>query len=192
MFGTDSRLVKRLRSRDRDAAEEMVDRYHARIYRYLLLLCRDPERAADLVQETFCSVWSSIDSFRSRSSLSTWIHSIARNHFLQQLRRERSAGVSPPPDLTAIPDRPEAGPEEQMRRLELERRLQREIERLSPDRREIIQLHYLQELSLRESSGVLGVPVGTVKSRLNAALRDLRRMFSQGERCHERPDRQEA
>lgn len=185
MFGAESRLVRRLQGRDRDAAVELIDRYHRRIYRYLLALSRDPELAEDLVQETFCTVWNAIDSFRLRSSLSTWIHTIARNHFLQQLRRKKPAEVPLRPSFTAIPDRSVPGPDEGLRRSERERQLVAEIDRLSPDRREVIQLHYLQELSLRQSSEVLGVPIGTVKSRLNAALRDLRRGFLKGETGYE-------
>ncbi|MBI4161864.1 MAG: RNA polymerase sigma factor [Acidobacteria bacterium] len=185
MLGTDRGLVKRLRGRDRDAAVELLDRYYPRIYRYLLHLCRRLETAEDLVQETFCTVWTSIDSFRFGSTLSTWIHSIARNHFLQHVRRSGPAEVPLGPALAALPGRSEAGPEEQVSRSEEEERLRRGIENLAPERRDVVELHYLQDLSLRESSGVLGIPVGTVKSRLHAALRDLRRGFAKGESSYE-------
>jgi DNA-directed RNA polymerase specialized sigma24 family protein len=114
----------------------------------------------------------------------------ALNEFLQWVRVERPE-VRP---LDEAPEEADDGPGVE-RRLELSERdrvLRRAVARLQPDLQETIALHYFQDLSFREVAAVLDVPPGTVKSRLNRALRSLRALLESTEADHERPRAEKA
>jgi RNA polymerase sigma-70 factor (ECF subfamily) len=168
-------LVWRLRRGDREACRELIDRHHAGVYGYLRRLGADGALAEDLTQETYTRAWRRIDSLRGAASLRSWLLTIARNEFLQWAR----AGRPETTPLERLPvtadDRP--GAENQLARDERDRAVRRAVGRLEPDLRETVALHYFQELSFKEVGAVLGVPAGTVKSRLNRALRRLRALL---------------
>jgi len=165
-------LVRRLQRGDRAACRELIDRHHAGVYGYLRRLGADAGLAEDLTQETYARAWRRIDSLRDAVSLRSWLLTIARNEFLQWVRAGRLE-VRP---LDEARDRVDAtpGPERLAVRGESDAALRRAVAGLEPDLRESVALHYFHELSLREVGAVLGVPAGTVKSRIHRALGRLR------------------
>jgi len=183
-------LVRRLRKGDREACRELIRRHHQGVYGYLRRLGAQPSRAEDLTQETYAKAWRRIETLRDAASLRAWLLTIARNEFFQRLRvaRPDAEGCE---DLPEIED-PDPGAENAMIDSERDRRLRRAVGRLEPTLQEAVALHYFQDLSFRETGSVLGIPAGTVKSRIHRALGELRALLEQTEADHERQRAEEA
>ena len=165
-------LVWRLRRRDESAAKELIERYHAGIFAYLIHLGAAPETAEDLTQETYAKVWQQIDRLRRPDSLRSWVYRIARNELLQSARRGEPS-TRELDEADALPD-PAPGALESLSTEQESLDIRQAVALLEPDLREAVTLHYLQDLSLREVSEVLATPVGTIKSRIHRALEQLR------------------
>ena len=164
-------LVKRIRSGDRQAAEQLVDEHYQNVYRWVLHLCRHREHAADLTQETFVQVWDGLDGFRGQASLKTWIHRIAYHTYL---RTQRNPTPEPQP-LSEVPDI--AGLD--IVQKALTRHLVHEaLARLAEKQRDVVVLHYLHGLTAAEVAEVLQIPTGTVLSRLHTSRATLRELLS--------------
>jgi RNA polymerase sigma-70 factor (ECF subfamily) len=179
-------LVWRLRRGDREACGELIRRHHSQVYGYLRRLGADPGLAEDLTQETYARAWQGIRTLRKAASLRSWLLTIARNELFQQMREGR-------PETTALADLPERtddapGAEITLVRDERDRMVRRAVARLEPTLCEAIALHYFQGLSFREAGAVIGIPAGTVKSRVHRALGCLRALLEQQEADHE-PER---
>jgi len=176
-------LVWRLRRGDREACRELIRRHHSRVYGYLRRLGADPALAEDLTQETYARAWQGIRTLRKAVSLRSWLLTIARNEFFQWARAGR-------PQTEALTD-PEqaqdaaAGAEVVLLHDERERAVRHAVTRLEPLLRETVALHYFQGLSFREAGVVLGIPAGTVKSRVHRALGRLHALLEQQEADHE-------
>ena len=162
-------LLRRIRSGDREAANQLVDTHYQAVYRWLLHLCRDPEAAADLTQETFLQVWAGLDGFQGRSSLKTWIHRIAYHAYL---RAQRNRGPDSAPLREAVSD--PAPTEEVLARCAVEQVLTQ----LPEGQQQAVVLHYLHGLTSAEIGEVLDVPMGTVLSRLHTARGRLRELLA--------------
>ena len=164
-------LLQRIRSGDRQAAEQLVDEHYQNVYRWLLYLCRHREHAADLTQETFVRVWDGLDGFRGQASLKTWIHRVAYHTYL---RTQRNPTPEPQP-LSEVPDI--AGPD--IVQVALTRHQVHEaLARLPEKQRDVVVLHYLHGLTAAEVAGVLQIPTGTVLSRLHTSRATLRELLS--------------
>lgn len=170
------RLVRRLQRGDRAACRELIERYHRTVYGYLRSMGTDHETAEDLTQETYSRVWDKISVLRQVGSLRAWILTIARNELLQAARKRRP-DLEARAELPAVAD-PAPGPLAELEEAERDRALRLALRRLDPSLVEAVSLHYFQDLSLREVGAVLGIPVGTVKSRLHRALRELQEMLN--------------
>ena len=177
-------LARRLRKGDREAYRALIDRHHAGVYGYLRRLGADPHRAEDLTQETYLKAWRRIDTLEKSLSLRSWLLTIARNEFFQWVRRE-----CPPVMVTGeAPDAADVrlGPDATLEATRRDEAVRRAVERLDPELRETVALHYFQGLSLREVGRVMGVPVGTSKSRVHRALNELRGLLESKEADHGR------
>ena len=165
------RLLRRIRAGDTRAANRLIDQHYEWLYRWLLHLCQDPERASDLTQETFAKVWQGRHGFQSRSSLRTWMHCIAYNTYVSDGRR-RAADAGTLPDTLASPP-----PDDVV----LQRCAMSEaLAQLPPIHRHVIILHYTQGFTCAEVGDILGVPRSTVLSRLHAARIKLREALGEG------------
>lgn len=138
-----------------------------RVFRYALAILRDRYLAEEVVQETMITVWKGAKSFRGQSQVSTWIFGIARNHALRLLRRK-------PKSLPA-----EVHPEPED--LDQEERVRKALEKLPRIEREVVVLAFYQGLLYREITEILGIPEGTVKSRMFQAKHRLRKLLALGE-----------
>lgn len=142
--------------------------YYDAVYRFCARRV-GPDRASDVAQETFLTAQKVLHKFRGESSLSTWLFGIAHNECRRDARRNRVEPVT----LDIDPMHPCSGDgEDAMVNREV---LRIAMSRLSEDHREVVMLHELDGLTYEEVAVILGVPVGTVKSRLHHAFANLRK-----------------
>lgn len=137
--------------------------------RYARGLVSDPDRADDLVQDTLERAWSCFSMWQKRNELRAWMFGIMHNHFIDRIRAQRSRPEdSAGDDLPELPQRAQ-----QTDALEV-RDLDRLLQRLPPEQREVLLLVSVEALSYQEVAQITGVPLGTVMSRLSRARARLR------------------
>jgi RNA polymerase sigma-70 factor (ECF subfamily) len=171
--GDEDRLIlERVASGDEGALEDLYDLHGKALFGYLFNLTRDRQLAEEVLQDTLVAVWRSAKTFRGRSSVKTWLFGIARRRTHEALRR-RKLPLAPEEKLEALRD-VELLPEENLLAAAGREELADHLAELSPVHREILDLIFFHELSYAETAEVLGVPMGTVKSRLSGAKRALR------------------
>lgn len=181
----DAELVRLVKNGQADAFAVLIGRYERQVYNLALRYSGDVTEAFDLAQEAFLRAHQALASFRGDARFSTWLYRIATNVCLDELRRRRNR-----PELTL--DEPlltsdgeaerqiaddSPGPEQRLEQSELAEVVQREIASLSEEYRAVIVLRDLQDLTYEEISDILGVSLGTVKSRLHRARALLRLRF---------------
>ena len=175
----DAALVRRIAAGDGAAVHRLMDRFAGPLYGLARALTGNEADAEDVVQETFAAACEAAGSFRGEASVKTWLTKI----LVRRAARSRRAGLrwrflslsSPaaadePPPAPASPG-PASAVDSDMDVTVM-------LERLSPEHREVIVLRELQGLSYEEMAAALGVPRGTVESRLHRARRELREKFS--------------
>jgi len=168
--------VEKLRGGDAAAALELIETFYARIYAFLRRLTANDADAADLTQRTFERVWKALPGFAGRSSLSSWMHSIAYHTCVDWRRgNHRTESRSEAWWTDQVCGRP--GPDELAARHDLAATLYASVERLSPDLRDTVHLHYYQELTLQETADAMSVATRTVKYRLRQALAELEKQM---------------
>ena len=179
----DHQLVKRIAAGDRQALAELYSRFRQPLFHYLLQLTPDAGLAEELLQDTLVAVWQSARTFEARSAVLTWLIGIARRQAHNTLRRR---GL-PLADATALHDRPTvaADPAEIILADVARDELAAAFQRLAPMHREILGLIFVQEVSYQEAATILGVPIGTVKSRLNHARQALRAQIAAREEAEQ-------
>ena len=176
---TDEQLAGAVRDGDERALETLIERYQDDLLRFLYRLIGDRQGAEDVLQETFLQVHISADSFDTSRRFRPWLFTIAANKgrdLLRKRSRRRTLDLSAPvgdADGTTFVDLMEIdvpSPDAAMGEADRDRKVQRAIDRMSPVLREILLLAYFQRLSYAQIAEDLGVPLGTVKSRLHAAV----------------------
>ena len=169
--------LRRLRQGDREAYETAICRHYKAVYRFLAYMTADAGLAEELTQETFASAWSNIDRFEGRASLGTWLHKIAYRKFVDVKRRLQRETALTDGLKGHSGDVPRTGAADPLHRLaadEDKRLLYEAMDRLESSQHIVVVLHYIQGLSFRETAKVLDEPVGTVKWKINRALKTLR------------------
>jgi RNA polymerase sigma-70 factor (ECF subfamily) len=171
---SEAELVDRARAGDEAAFRALVVRYEPLVAATATgMLGRGPE-AEDVGQETFVRFWRSLDRFRGDSTVGTYLTRIAMNLSLNVLkRRTRMRRWFPGGDLPDRPD-PAAGASREVERSETARLVGDAIRTLAPPHRAVVVLRLVQGLSTAETAAALGIPTGTVLSRLSRAQRRLR------------------
>ena len=161
-------------SRYREAFELLLDRYQHKAFRLAYSMLGNEASAEEMVQDTFLRIWKALPSYRGDASLSTWIYAITRNRCLtrrKDLRERRSISIEEPSVKAAVDSllasKPEGG-----ERLPDSAML---LAQLSPPYREVLRLFYLEEKSYEEVAAMLGLPIGTVKTYLHRARKQLAR-----------------
>lgn len=167
-----------------DAFEEIFYRYHGMVRRTAMGIVGDAGHAEDVVQEVFMSAWKSRQSFDSeKGSLSTWLHRITVNQCIRHGRRNggkdmsledaQTRGFQPSAQIDCSVQQLD------MNKLEENERMTAAIQSLNDTYRPVVVLRYLHDLPYSEIAQVLEIPLGTVKSRLNEAIKILRREFTE-------------
>jgi RNA polymerase sigma-70 factor (ECF subfamily) len=171
----DEELISRLQQRDPRALGELYDRYGRLAYSLILRVVRDTGVAEDLVQETFLRVWNRVQGFDAKKgALGPWLLAVARNRAIDYLRsttgRARNSLELEATEHPAL----FSDMEKDLLLSDKARRLKAAIEKLSPKQREVIELAYFEGLSQTEMAERMGQPLGTVKSWVRTALKNLR------------------
>jgi RNA polymerase sigma-70 factor, ECF subfamily len=164
-------LVNRIAAGDKLAMQTLFARHRTSIYRWLLRFVSSEALAEDLLSEVFLDVWRQADRFEGRSSVLTWLMSIARYKALS-VRRARTEDELTEEIEAAIVDTAD-DPEAALQEKDRGGLLRQALTHLSPDHREIIDLVYYHDKSIAECAEVIGIPVATVKTRMFYARRKL-------------------
>ena len=172
-----NQLVEKARGGNRVAAGELIELFYERIYAFLRRLAANDADAADLTQRTFSRVWQALPGFAGRSSVASWIHSIAYHAYVDWRRADRHCEPRSDEWWAARPA-PEAMPDEIVARTDLAATVYGLVDELEPELRHTVQLHYYQELTLQETADALGVATSTVKYRVRQALAELQRKLA--------------
>lgn len=166
-------LVCVARSRDRAAFKTLFDHFAPRLKAYLMRLGAGSAVADDLAQEAMLIVWRKAALFDpARASASTWMFTIARNLRVDALRRERRPEIDPD-DPALVPD-DDIAPDDALARAQSDDRLRIALETLSREQSEVVRLSFFADKPHAEIAKELGLPLGTVKSRLRLAMDRLR------------------
>ncbi|GIV58568.1 MAG: RNA polymerase sigma24 factor [Rhodothermaceae bacterium] len=172
---SDELLMEQLQAGTVEAFDLLVERYSSKLMRYLLDFLGDPQRAEDLLQDTFLRVYRNRHAYRRFAKFSTWIYTIAGNLARSEYRKNKRRKTTytlrvgtrdqeeyelPLPDETFSPER------ETERTFE-EQAIQEALAQLSPRYWEVVVLRDVQQLTYDEIAEITGLPMGTVKSRIN-------------------------
>ena len=152
------------RNRFREAFELLLECYQHKVFRLAWSLLGDESAAEEMAQEVFIQIWKGLPFYRGGASISTWIYAITRNRSLtrrKKLYKEETLPLQEPSPRSPRPERAAA-----MDAREL-------LAELPPQYRQAVILFYLEEKSYEEVSALLGLPVGTVKTYLHRARKQL-------------------
>jgi RNA polymerase sigma-70 factor (ECF subfamily) len=175
VVGIDVALIERARKGDQRAFERLYRDHVGRVNGLCLRMTRDPEKAADCVQETFIKAWKALPRFEARSSFSTWLHRIAVNTVLERRRGIAANAEIAMEDPTTL-EEPALAFDTPVEEQELEAA----IESLPPGARDVLVLCGLYGYEHSEAASMLGVAVGTCKAQLHRARALLRERIERG------------
>ncbi|HET7274935.1 MAG TPA: sigma-70 family RNA polymerase sigma factor [Longimicrobiaceae bacterium] len=186
---TDEQLFQRYRHGDENGFRTLVERYEPRIQGFLRKRLNDEERVQDLTQDTFLRIHRARESYDPSRKFSTWIHTIAnnllKNEFRNRSRRRETvfSELRPETSESGAPSRPvefDSGgpdPERDAYRSELRSAIDNAIEQMDEHHRIPFVMREVDDLSYEEIAEAIGIPVGTVKSRLNRARNSFRTLL---------------
>jgi len=180
-------LVDRCRRQESEAYDEFYNRFRNTIYRIALRILKDQSAAEDAVQETLINVFRSIGRFRGEAKISTWLNRIATNVCLETLRRGKKQKEDSFEQLKNFLEDSllfNDSPFNSVYQQELGARLESSLQRVSQKQREIVRLHDLEGLTIKEIAQRLDISEGTVKSRLFYGRQECRRYLNRSERIH--------
>ena len=168
---SDETLIERIAAGDKLAMQALFGRHRTGTYRWLLRMVHNKALAEDLLSEVFLDVWRQADRFEERSSVSTWLMSIARFKALSARRRRTECELTEETEGTLVDTA--NGPEAALQEKNRSELLREALTQLSPEHREIIDLVYYHEKSISECAEILGIPAATVKTRMFYARKRL-------------------
>jgi RNA polymerase sigma-70 factor, ECF subfamily len=160
---SDEDLIKHIAEGNRLALEALYGRHRVKLYRFLLRLTNNEANAEDLLSDVFFDVWRQAGRFEARSSVSTWVFAIARFKALSTRRERQHLELGP--DEDNIED-PGDDPENLMQKADKGKIIQHCLKQLSVAHREVIDLVYYHEKSIKDVGDILGIPENTVKTRM--------------------------
>ncbi len=184
-----AQIVRRSMSGDSSAWAEMVRAHHKRVYGLCYRFTGNAADAEDLTQDVFLKIYMNLASFdATRGSLPVWITTMTRNLLVDNFRRTRNLratgsldeGWDQPQEQRPVADRladPGVSPHEAAARGEIQKMVQKALMKVSVELREAVILRDLQDLDYKEIAQVLGIPEGTVKSRISRGRAELARLL---------------
>jgi RNA polymerase sigma-70 factor (ECF subfamily) len=181
----DNRLIAECLSGNAAAFGELVRRHQDRLYNTVYRLLDNHEDAYDVVQDAFLNAYQSLDSFKGDSLFFTWLYRIAVNTAISFKRKRRamvridSTGSNPVIEPHDTSD--EARPGHALEQAEQEVRVRQALARLSPEHRAVLILKDMEGQKYEDMAEALGVPIGTIRSRLHRARLELREVLERME-----------
>lgn len=185
---SEEQLIRRAQQGDNGAFEALLLLHQKKVYNLCLRMSANPDDALDLSQEAFLRAWRSLGQYQFEASFSTWLFRLTSNiciDFLRRKKRRQETSLTESYDDSdegaelSVPDA-QPGPEQQAMTNETKIELARAMEQLSPEHREILQLRVIEDLQYEQIADILGVRVGTVKSRLARARLSFRKILKAG------------
>jgi RNA polymerase sigma-70 factor (ECF subfamily) len=161
----------------RAAFELVVDRYQNKVFRLAVSMLRNESIAEDVAQDVFLKVWRALPGYQRQASLSTWIYTIARNTCLTQIRRlaaRPTVSIDEPEVGDGLEALPEMHTSDEASGENLDIPVM--LDRLPEHYRRVLVLFYLEQRSYEEVSIMMGIPLGTVKTYLHRARKELVKM----------------
>jgi RNA polymerase sigma-70 factor (ECF subfamily) len=173
----DETLIARIADGDRLAMQVLFARHHVRVYRFILRLVHNQATAEDLISEVFLDIWRQAGKFEGRSAVTTWMLGIARFKTLSALRRRQEDELD---EETAerIEDQAD-DPETALAKKDQGAVLRQCLTALSAEHREVIDLVYYHEKSVKEVAEIVGIPEATVKTRMFYARKKLSELLQE-------------
>lgn len=182
-------LIRRCLAGEAAAWEEIVQQYNRRIYNICYRFAGTPDAAQDLTQEVFIKMYRTLGSYDvGRGAFLTWVTTVTRNLLVDHFRKTRQDRMTASLDSTAsehedalplgeqIPDKTQP-PDARVQSREVQEAVHAALQKLSPELREAVILRDLQDMDYKEIAGLLKVPEGTVKSRINRGRVELARLL---------------
>ena len=163
---------------DPDAWDTLFRRYQLPLYAYVFELIHDEQSSLDVVQETFISAARYIDGLRDDEKFGSWLFGIAHQKCVQRWRR-RSREEDTLQEMAAASPELEDDPADLLIRQEQEAEFMELLNQLPPPQRSVLLLHFIEDFSIEEISGITGAQTGTVKSRLHYAKRALGKLLEE-------------
>jgi RNA polymerase sigma-70 factor (ECF subfamily) len=178
----DSALVERMMAGDESALAALYDRYGGMLFAMLVRILRDTSAAEEVLQDLFLQLWRGASRFdASRGSLPAWLLVIGRNRAISRLRGREHREVLEDPENFSFDTVPSSGDlEDEAWRAQLMERLRGAMATLPPEQREAVELAYFEGMTQTEIAARTGCPLGTVKSRVRAAMQSLKQIFDDG------------
>ena len=165
----DELLVMEAQDGDRRSMEELVRRWQRRLWTHAYQLTKDPEAAWDITQQTWLAVIRGLTKLHDPAKFKPWAYRIVTNKAVDYIKAKEPGRPLPDQPLEDTRAHDKSG----SLLLEL-------LDRLAPNKKAILVLYYLESLTIAEVSFVLGIPKGTVKSRLHKARNELKKLCQQG------------
>ena len=183
----DAQLVQHCLQGDASAWEELVRRHTRRIFNICYRFTGNGTEAEDLSQDVFLRVYRTLGSYRSaHGGFATWLTSVTRNLLIDHYRRSKRDRLTDSLDdaMPVVENKESAGrrPDEQLLLGELSSQVQAALTKLSPDLREAVILRDLEDMDYKEIAQVLGIPEGTVKSRISRGRAELARLLERNKK----------
>lgn len=176
--------IKQIKKGDQDAFGEIVDLFKDKIYQLSYRMVGNAHEAEDIAQEAFIRAYMNIHTYDTNRKFSTWLYRIATNLTIDRIRKKKpdyylDAEVAGTEGLTMYSQvaADVQLPEDELQSLELQEEIQQQILSLPDKYRSVIVLKYIDELSLKEISEILELPVGTVKTRIHRGREALRQQL---------------
>ncbi|MFW6022320.1 MAG: RNA polymerase sigma factor [Halanaerobiaceae bacterium] len=181
MTVSDNELINKFNNGDKDAFEELVNRYQHKVYNTTYRMLGNHEDAMDMAQETFLRVYKSLKKFKKNSSFSTWLFTITGNICRDKLRKRqreiKTYSLADDENSTKIiPENNDNKniPEKVSISQEISEEIQEKVDLLPYEQKIVFVLREFEDFSYKEIADILDISIGTVKSRLSRARRSLR------------------
>lgn len=180
----EEQIIELAKNGNNKAMAELVRNYEKTIYNFAFKICRNPDRAENITQETFLSMVKSLAQFDAKSKLSTWLYRIVSNHCLMEYRKNRHEVISIDADEDGFYDNNFAAnwhlePQNVLENSELKQILDEAITKLSPEYRVVFLLRDVEGLSTEETGKITELSIPAVKSRLHRARAFLRKELNE-------------
>ncbi len=179
----DAALVERIMAGDESALSILYDRYAGMLFAMLVRILRDTSAAEEVLQDLFLQLWRGAAKFdASRGSMPAWLLVIGRNRAISRLRgRERREVLEDPQEFSFESLPSSTNLENEVSRMQLMAKLKVGLATLPSEQREALELAYFEGMTQTEIAARTGSPLGTVKSRVRAAMQSLKQYFDDGQ-----------
>ncbi|WP_042196560.1 RNA polymerase sigma factor [Paenibacillus camerounensis] len=174
----DVQLMQQIRQKDPDALEKLYDRYEQMIYSFAYRIVKDSMAAEEVMQELFMRIWKNAEQYDSaKGKLPTWMFTVTRNIAIDQLRKTNSRPAQQSADSEEVQQLRDTGAmtEDMVEMLLAGEQVREALLELSRDQQQVVDLIYYQGLTQQEAAYHVAVPLGTVKSRVRLAMRQLQK-----------------